>query len=101
MFQGGDRCETSSQKADLEGPIIEDFLEEVTLGGELSHRRKAGWGIPVTRDSPSILRWRPEGGLSWEVVWGGFWRAETGSQEIRLSRESSILSSQLPLAAEL
>ena len=69
MFQGGDRCETSSQKADLEGPIIEDFLEEVTLGDEFSHRRKAGWGTPVTRDSPSILRWRPEGTLSWEVVW--------------------------------
>ena len=81
--------------------LSENFLEEVTLGGEFSHMRKEGWGIPVTRDSPSILRWRPEGGLSWEAVCGGgFWRAETGSQEVRLGGESSILSSQLPLATE-
>ena len=63
--------------------LSENFLEEVTLGGEFSHMRKEGWEIPVTRDSPSILRRRPEGGLSWEAVGAGRRCVEEDSGEQR------------------
>lgn len=75
------------------GPIIEDFLEEVTLGMS-SHRRKRGGDPSYKRQSnmPQVgQKGHPE--LGWyQRILG---RAETGSQEVRLSGESSILSGQL------
>lgn len=47
-----------------------DFLEEVTPRVSFPRRERRGGGIPVTRDSPGILRGRPEGGLGWEAVCG-------------------------------